>query len=743
MHVGMMGGRIIEAGGAAYIPDPAIVTVVANPVGINFAGDYMSTQDFPIFQDQIRSSRGFTTPASGFASYAAVDSNGWPTEDFGVVLHELGGGTVQSWQTTGTGKFACGFTGVGTVAANNGCTVNNIVITGSGASMTTTFDVLPDANQATYTFKVTSVTPGVGCQYVFAYLPAYRSSQSNVGNVNGYSATSLFTTESVAFYKQFGWLRDMKYKGAWTNAIANTSTTRATPTNTKAMRGGADHLPLEWFIDFLIVLKAAGGNTGIWHCLPVNDDGTYLAADIVSLQRLAVGVPIYLEIGNELWNGTGTAGGALRAISVAVTPDASFTGTISGTTLTVSGVTGALFSGTTCFVYGAGVATGTYLVSGSGTTWTVSVGQAVGPVAMTQGSLFSVYRMVAYLFHTNICPALRTAFGSRYGTDVQTVLATQQGSGNGCFFLDKALSYASSQGWNIPADMHWVSCAPYLNTSGLTPATATIAQIETNLTSGAGYSLANIIHNVGAEQMATQARYWGMNGLIGYEGGWQLNAENSGLVNGGATAVDSGMTAVISGLCSRMLDSGFNGISHFESGAQGNTSNLGCEDHLSNSYQNLITSGSPILSGLQIYMPNTYVPIRNIVSTHGSSFAAYNYVGNFAAPYPNFNVSGLSPPNFIGGNGIITYLVNCTAAGSYSFAIDFTNTSASAANCNVRLNGATVLTGNAVVPGTGTNGGVNTVTLMSLNLPKGFSELTVGPGTLLSTLSMTNLIRFN
>lgn len=63
--------------------------------------------------------------------------------------------------------------------------------------------------------------------------------------------------------------------------------------------------------------------------------------------------------------------------------EATFTGTISGTTLTVSGVTGTIFAGGRRLVNGAGVAIGTFIVSGSGTTWTVNNSQTVGPVSMT------------------------------------------------------------------------------------------------------------------------------------------------------------------------------------------------------------------------------------------------------------------------------------------------------------------------------------------------------------------------
>lgn len=62
------------------------------------------------------------------------------------------------------------------------------------------------------------------------------------------------------------------------------------------------------------------------------------------------------------------------------TAAASFTGAISGATLTVSGVTGTVAIGQA--VIGAGVAAGTVITAGSGTTWTVSVSQTVASEAM-------------------------------------------------------------------------------------------------------------------------------------------------------------------------------------------------------------------------------------------------------------------------------------------------------------------------------------------------------------------------
>jgi hypothetical protein len=79
-------------------------------------------------------------------------------------------------------------------------------------------------------------------------------------------------------------------------------------------------------------------------------------------------------------------------------PVATFTGSITGTTLTVSGVTGTITTGMT--VTGGSVPAGTYIVSGSGATWTVSASVTQGSTSMTgarinwfgtQGGIFSNY----------------------------------------------------------------------------------------------------------------------------------------------------------------------------------------------------------------------------------------------------------------------------------------------------------------------------------------------------------------
>lgn len=78
----------------------------------------------------------------------------------------------------------------------------------------------------------------------------------------------------------------------------------------------------------------------------------------------------------------------------AAAPDASFTGTIAATVLTVSGVTGTVAIGQA--VFGPGVAAGTTIVSGSGTTWAVSISQTVASAALT-GVAASKYSVTLHI----------------------------------------------------------------------------------------------------------------------------------------------------------------------------------------------------------------------------------------------------------------------------------------------------------------------------------------------------------
>jgi hypothetical protein len=64
---------------------------------------------------------------------------------------------------------------------------------------------------------------------------------------------------------------------------------------------------------------------------------------------------------------------------------ATFTGTISGTTLTVSNIVGPISQGQ--IITGVGVTANTVITGGSGTSWTVNNSQTIGPVSMSAAAV--------------------------------------------------------------------------------------------------------------------------------------------------------------------------------------------------------------------------------------------------------------------------------------------------------------------------------------------------------------------
>jgi hypothetical protein len=98
--------------------------------------------------------------------------------------------------------------------------------------------------------------------------------------------------------------------------------------------------------------------------------------------RARIGSMIFAS---RFYSGVAQLGAWAQIISIligsAASPTASFTASISGTTMTVTGTpTGTIAIGQ--FVYGAGVAPGTCITAGSGTSWTVAVSQTVTSEAL-------------------------------------------------------------------------------------------------------------------------------------------------------------------------------------------------------------------------------------------------------------------------------------------------------------------------------------------------------------------------
>jgi hypothetical protein len=110
--------------------------------------------------------------------------------------------------------------------------------------------------------------------------------------------------------------------------------------------------------------------------------------------------------------------------TVLSSPTVTFTGTISGTALTTSGVTGTLAIGQ--LIIGTGITSGTTITGGSGSSWTVNNSQTVGPITMTVPQLSgSNAGAAAYLSYTPAQPFYITT--TAQATLVLTDVAARSG----------------------------------------------------------------------------------------------------------------------------------------------------------------------------------------------------------------------------------------------------------------------------------------------------------------------------
>lgn len=134
----------------------------------------------------------------------------------------------------------------------------------------------------------------------------------------------------------------------------------------------------------------AAGTIPLPNPIPLNSRGEISNTSGVSSELyLAQGVTYTLTLkdasGNQIWTANnvtaqGTSATGQMTDEGPFLAGPTFTGSITGTALTVSGVTGTIAIGQTLF--GAGVTAGTTITAGAGTAWTVSTSQTVGSEAM-------------------------------------------------------------------------------------------------------------------------------------------------------------------------------------------------------------------------------------------------------------------------------------------------------------------------------------------------------------------------
>jgi hypothetical protein len=306
-----------SSGTATSVSSSVPVTAVPTVYGYGHVGGNVSmSADYnpsPFFNNCFFDSRGLGLQGNGNAAGNgtgtgwAIDANGWPTTSSG---NPTGASQVVLTANTTTGvdgQMAAGtyhgqFQSTGTSAtipslliATNSA-ISNIVNTGGSGAWNTTFTL--------------TLTAGAVCQLAFnapfQNLVIPRDGTSNF-------SPSLFYTPAIAYYSQFGTMRLMDmcvaYKTpetTWSTRIPNYANIVASfgiPGNA----GSYNQYSWETIIQFINAvatysgskLKSAWINTGGY---VTADYGTGLSA-LLNSYPINSGLKIYVEVGNEPWNG--------------------------------------------------------------------------------------------------------------------------------------------------------------------------------------------------------------------------------------------------------------------------------------------------------------------------------------------------------------------------------------------------------------------------------------------------------
>lgn len=720
--------------------------VQTNPMGANIAfggGADTYFEDLPLFQDIIPWSKGFqvSTGAGTIGStWATVDANGWPTQDFGVFLHVSG--NSPSWAS---GALSCGYIsrGSGTeTIAGVGATVSSINRT---AAPLVTFQLTPTAT--TWGMTITG-TSGLGATGVYAYQNEYAANASNghvdITAANVLAGKPIFTTEALALYKQLRHTRWMWGQNAWynvgstqitfaSNPVAGavggtlnanslapgtynvffipttlpggapssaslcadiraitissagqtaiswsgglnfgasaivlpcTSATMHTAATVKANQGwgGSGYASEAYPPDWAFAWQRATGK-GLWLHLPVFDDGTYWQALLQAIYaNVPAGIPVNLEIGNELWNQVGTANIPFFGLAWQAFPSAT------------------------------------------------SSNQAAGQYLATRWHAIANYG--------------RTLFSSRWNTDIRLVAAWQIGTSA---VLEAAFSYMVAQGWTPSADVWSASQAPYFVCSPHIAAADTVAQIQAKLVTGSTFPFAT---GGGAAPMnlesAIAVAYWyGLpGGMEAYECAWDSVTDfnhSSSNPNIGATILDTGTRSILANGYAAMRDMGFSVLTEFEFGTSSDTSNESPRYELTNTYGSEATSARFL--AMQDAMAGTWTPSRNVVAAVGTTQIDARYVLNSSptinSAYPTHaSISAGSPINNYNVGWMIQVPIACTKI----FKVYHTTTQS--ASFNAYLDGAQVATAVSIASGLSDQA----VTYATLALSAGHHYLEIGKG---------------
>jgi hypothetical protein len=227
------------------------------------------------FADLVKQSRGFGPPSTPWSGTVSVDANGWPTEDFGVILATWTG--MKNIGGTYKISFNCSTTPTISLVASPGVIQNEL------------------RNPTTGIVTADLVYPEGGGQLMLGFTGTVHGVQNLHVMRPGYVVGAEFTTPILNQLKQFNTFRFMDWAAtnaspqiAWANRTLSTNPTYA----------NGNQVPWEACIDICNQL-----NHDAWINVPHMANDAYVAS-LAHLfhTKLNPGLHVYIEYSNEVWN---------------------------------------------------------------------------------------------------------------------------------------------------------------------------------------------------------------------------------------------------------------------------------------------------------------------------------------------------------------------------------------------------------------------------------------------------------
>ena len=544
---------------------------------------------------------------------------------------------------------------------------------------------------------------------------------------------------------------------------------------------GREQVPFEWPLSFSIACNQANPNSGgLWHCMPLVEDGTNqlpgsYSTNILTLVNTVRGAPynwtgkMYMEYMDEPWNGDYNSYYLFNQFAY---------------------LANAYTAGNTQGYYGyrhhylANIARST-LGSGFGTNvfnvfaWqgvTVQYGTVnaavTGAIAAGGSAADMHYYAAAQYMNPIYTPTMNVSAITAGATTTVTTSASfgSQPFQIGCPFTITGLNglWAPINGVSLTptavggSSGAWTATFSYNSTgygaiSGTGLVVMTISQIQAQTNNCALnpvliYGGIQTPHQY-VESSYIQAAYFGW-GMAAYEFGQQY--EGGTIPNNGinyatvsstvgtsgdllsAASMDSGAQPIWNTFASYMLNAGYSELTTYFLGVSGGF--IG--DAISTNYQTSTGAGSPIEKALVNLTTNAPTYTRNVIGTN-TTIPGNCYGDSFGGANPTLASGAISNP--VRSGGYLGYHVYCANGGTFSLSVDIQSSSGLTWNVSVgvssqgspNVNQFTYT--NLPIPAINTNErfGLGTVTL-----PPGHSAITIGYPTAqpnISILSGSNL----